>query len=67
MNKQRKKEKELMEYLFKKMKDMPDFGKITKREEAKDILKKLESDPELFQEFNTLLRNKKLKKIKDGR
>jgi len=41
--------------------------KITKREEAKDILKKLESDPELFQEFNTLLRNKKLKKIKDER
>ena len=39
----------------------------TPKEQAKDILKKLESNLEVFREFNLLLRQKKLKKIRNER
>jgi len=39
----------------------------TPKEQAKEILDKLESNPEVFREFNLLLRKNKIKKIKNGR
>lgn len=41
--------------------------KKTKKEEAVDMIKKLDSDPALNLEFNTLLRMRKIKKIRDER
>jgi len=58
-----KEEKEFLEYLLEEaQKKTP-----SPKDQAKEILDKLESNPEVFREFNTLLRKKKIKKINDGR
>jgi len=59
------------DYLIDKMKDLDGLREPipekSKRDKATEILTKLEGDPELFREFNTLLRRKKIKRIKDGK
>jgi len=58
---------EYLKYLFEKYnKDIqiPFDKQKTEKQKAKDILKQLDENPDVFKEFNTLLRNRKIKKIK---
>ena len=57
-----KEERELLEYLFKEAETKEPSAK----EKAKKIFWDLESDPDVFREFNLLLRKMKIKKIKNG-
>jgi len=62
-------EQDFINRLIKQMQDIsyndPPKNR-NKKTEAKQILTNLENDPELFREFNLLLRRKKIKKIRDG-
>lgn len=44
-----------------------DYKEPTLREVAESMITVLDDNPELFQEFNALLRERKIKKIQDGR
>jgi len=63
-------DKDFIDSMIKKMMAMDSTNPTvpkTKKQIAKKILTKLENDPELFGEFNMLLRRKKIKRIRDGK
>jgi len=56
-----------MKYLFENIESIKHVKPPTPKEEAIEILKKLDDNPEIFKEFNLLLRLRKINKIKNGR